>query len=88
MEAEFAGVDWRMSTQLRLLATAIVFYTRIPLRLWFDYSPDYQNRATRYLPAVGLLVGGAGANTIDASGFSASNALVEHRDRHDRTHPV
>lgn len=52
------------SFQLRLLATALVFYTRVPLPLWFEYSSDYLRYASRYLPAIGLFVGGVGAATF------------------------
>lgn len=52
------------SYQLRLLATALVFYTRVPLPLWFEYSSDYLRHASRYLPAVGILVGSIGATTF------------------------
>ncbi|MDX9952250.1 MAG: adenosylcobinamide-GDP ribazoletransferase [Methylophilaceae bacterium] len=46
--------------QWRLLKTALVFFTRVPLML-----PDYDEadlaRSTRYFPLVGLLVGAFGA---------------------------
>lgn len=60
----------RLGYQLRLLATALILYTRVPLPLWFDYSAEYVHRASRYLPLVGILVGCAGAFV-----FLSSNLL-------------
>ncbi len=35
-----------------------MFYTRIPCPKWVGHEPDYLNKATRYFPLVGWLVGG------------------------------
>lgn len=49
--------------QWRLWLTAVMFYTRVPCPAWVDHSPAALNRATVYFPAIGWLVGGAGAAT-------------------------
>ena len=41
-----------------------MFYTRIPVPGWVRYSDDILNRASRYFPLVGLLVGLIGAATF------------------------
>lgn len=50
-----------MRKQLQLFLTAIMFYTRIPIPVRLEYSDELLNRSTRYLPLVGMLVGGLGA---------------------------
>jgi adenosylcobinamide-GDP ribazoletransferase len=64
-----------IARELRLLLTAWVFFTRIPLpdRLsaWVGYSPDMLRGSARYFPLVGLGVGLIGALT-----FLAAQALL------------
>lgn len=50
-----------MKKQFHLILTAIMFYTRIPVPATLEYSPERLNRATRYLPFIGWIVGGIGA---------------------------
>ncbi len=38
-----------------------MFYTRIPCPSWVDHSEDLLNKATKYFPFMGVLVGGASA---------------------------
>lgn len=56
-----------IASELRLLFTAWVFFTRVPLpeRLsaWVGYSPDMLRGSARYFPAVGLAIGLCGALT-------------------------
>ena len=47
--------------ELKILLTAIMFYTRIPVGNINGYSNEMLNRATRYFPFVGYIVGGLGA---------------------------
>ena len=47
--------------QLRLLLTAVMFYTRLPVPPWVGHSDDQLNRATVYFPLIGWLVGGVAA---------------------------
>lgn len=48
-------------TEIRLLLTAIQYFTRIPVPAWVGHSQAQLSGAARYFPAVGLLVGSAGA---------------------------
>ncbi len=41
-----------------------MFYTRLPVPGWVRYSDDILNRASRYFPLVGLIVGAIGALTF------------------------
>jgi len=46
-----------MKEELRIFFTALMFYTRIPCPSWIDHSYDYINKATRYFPLIGWIVG-------------------------------
>src|SRR5215213_7826698 len=46
-----------MKHELRLLFTALQFYTRLPVPRWVGYSETALNQATRYFPLIGWLVG-------------------------------
>ena len=43
--------------EIRIFFTAIMFYTRIPCPSNIDHSEDYLNKATRYFPLIGIIVG-------------------------------
>lgn len=47
-----------MKQQIRIFFTALMFYSRIPCPKWVDHSEDYLNKATRYFPLIGWIVGG------------------------------
>jgi len=49
--------DNRLVYEVRLLLTAVMFYTRIPCPRWVGYSDEQVNRSTRYFPAIGWIVG-------------------------------
>jgi adenosylcobinamide-GDP ribazoletransferase len=53
-----------MKKELRTFFTALMFYTRIPCPKDTDHSAEYLNRATRYLPLIGILVGAASAGVF------------------------
>jgi adenosylcobinamide-GDP ribazoletransferase len=67
-----------MKNELRIFFTAIMFYTRIPVPRWVDHSADYLNRATKYFPLVGLLVGSISAGVYLLSNylFNAPVAII------------
>ncbi|NSL56083.1 adenosylcobinamide-GDP ribazoletransferase [Uliginosibacterium aquaticum] len=44
-------------TELRRLLIALGYFTRLPIPAWVGWSSSELNRATRYFPLVGLLVG-------------------------------
>ncbi len=50
--------------QVRLLLTAVQFMTRLPVPGWVGHGPGQLDRAARYFPAVGVLVGGVGAAVL------------------------
>ena len=43
--------------QLRLFFIALQFFTRVPIPRWVGFEPDWLHHASRYFPAVGLVVG-------------------------------
>jgi adenosylcobinamide-GDP ribazoletransferase len=47
-----------MKEEIRIFFTALMFYTRIPCPTNIDHSPEYINKATRYFPLIGWIVGG------------------------------
>ena len=52
---------------LRLLLTAVMFYTRLPCPAWVGHEADQLNRATVYFPLIGWLVGGVTAGVYVAA---------------------
>ena len=46
--------------ELAAFFAAIGYFTRLPVPGWVGYSADGLSQAARYLPAIGLLVGGLG----------------------------
>lgn len=57
--------------EVRLLLTAVQYFTRVPTPRWVGHSSEQLNGATRYFPAVGLGVGCLAA----ASMWACSMAL-------------
>lgn len=51
--------NWRHERDL--FFTALAFLTRIPIPASTPYSPEHMNASARYLPMVGMIVGGIGA---------------------------
>lgn len=58
-----------MKAQLKLFLTALMFYTRIPVPKGIDHSGDALNKATRYFPLIGIIVGGFAALIFWVSSF-------------------
>ena len=54
---------------INLFLTALMFYTRIPVRRNINYSPENLNKATRFFPLIGLIVGGIGALVFWGASF-------------------
>jgi len=46
-----------MKKEIRIFLTALMFYTRIPVPKTVDHSDEFLNKATRYLPLIGIIVG-------------------------------
>ncbi len=62
-----------MNKELRILLTAIRFYTRIPCPEIKDYDPNDLHKATRYFPFIGWLVGG-----LSFGVYALSTILFDH----------
>ncbi|MDN3654100.1 adenosylcobinamide-GDP ribazoletransferase [Ferruginibacter paludis] len=67
-----------MKKELQIFLTAMMFYTRIPVPRWVNHDAEYLNKATKYFPLIGWIVGVAvalvfmGANYL----FSPSVAII------------
>lgn len=58
-----------MKEEIRIFFTALMFYTRIPCPENIDHSDDYINKATRYFPLMGWIVGGISFAAFYLSSF-------------------
>ena len=47
----------KMKRELDIFLTALTFYTRIPSPISINFEPDYINKASRYFPLIGCLIG-------------------------------
>lgn len=47
--------------EVRVLWTAVAYFTRVPVPRWVGYDPAWLQAAPRFFPLVGALVGGVGA---------------------------
>ncbi|MDF2430781.1 MAG: adenosylcobinamide-GDP ribazoletransferase [Mucilaginibacter sp.] len=52
-----------MKKEIRFFFTALMYFTRIPCPKWVDHSEEYLNKASRYFPLVGIIVGSISALT-------------------------
>jgi adenosylcobinamide-GDP ribazoletransferase len=50
-----------LKREIKIFFTALMFYTRIPVPKSTGFSEDNLNRATKYFPLIGIIVGSAGA---------------------------
>lgn len=46
-----------MKKEFHIFFTALLFYTRIPCPKNIDHNPEYLNKASRYFPLIGWIVG-------------------------------
>lgn len=65
-----------MKKQLHIFLNAIMFYTRIPVPKNLPYSEEILNRATRYFPFIGWLIGGIGAGVFYGLQFVMPTGLA------------
>jgi adenosylcobinamide-GDP ribazoletransferase len=67
-----------MKKELHIFFTALMFYTRIPCPKNIDHNPDYLNKASRYFPLIGWIVGGLSfvAYSLSAMIFSVDLAIL------------
>ncbi len=61
-----------LKNEIKIFFTALMFYTRIPCPSTIDHDPDYINKATRYFPLIGWIVG-----AISFLFYWASNFLFD-----------
>lgn len=62
--------------ELELFFNALRFFTRLPVPAWAGWSEDIMNACARWFPAVGWIVGAAGAATLWATGQILPMALA------------
>ncbi|MBV8254327.1 MAG: adenosylcobinamide-GDP ribazoletransferase [Chitinophaga sp.] len=65
-----------MREQWQLFLTALMFYTRLPVRVGKTYNPELLNKATKYLPLVGWITGGFMLLVVWAFGDIAPRPLT------------
>ena len=58
-----------MREEIKIFFTSLMFYTRIPCPSTIDHSPEYINKATRYFPLIGWIVGGVSFLIYQGSSF-------------------
>jgi adenosylcobinamide-GDP ribazoletransferase len=62
-----------MKKEIHIFFTALMFYTRIPCPKNIDHNPDYLNKASRYFPFIGWIVGG-----ISFAAYHLSSIFFSH----------
>jgi adenosylcobinamide-GDP ribazoletransferase len=65
-----------MKKQLHIFFTALMFYTRIPCPKNIDHNPEYLNKASRYFPLIGWIVGGISFLSFYGSSFLVSTSVA------------
>lgn len=65
-----------MKKELHIFFTALMFYTRIPCPATIDHHPDYLNKASRYFPLIGWIVGSVSFAAYYLSAFVFSNEIA------------
>lgn len=64
-----------LKTEIQVFFTALMFYTRIPCPKWVNHDAEYLNKATRYFPLIGWIVGGISALIFYVSSFYLSKEV-------------
>lgn len=65
-----------MKKELHIFFTALLFYTRIPCPKNINHQPDYLNKASRYFPLIGWIVGGISFVVFYLAAFLFSNEIA------------
>lgn len=65
-----------MKKELHIFFMALLFYTRIPCPKSINHHPDYLNKASRYFPVIGWIVGGISFLIYFLSTFVFSNEIA------------
>jgi len=58
-----------MNKEWQIFRTSLLFFTRIPVGGHGEWNQEYVNKATSYLPVIGLLVGGFGGLVFFGSSY-------------------
>ncbi|WKL45758.1 adenosylcobinamide-GDP ribazoletransferase [Flavobacterium pectinovorum] len=65
-----------MKKELHIFFTCLMFYTRIPCPKNIDHNPEYLNKATRYFPFIGWIVGSISFLTFYLFSFFLSTEIA------------
>lgn len=65
-----------LKREVQIFCTALTFYTRLSCRLKVSYSADYLDKANKYFPLIGCLVGGSAAMVWWLSHYWLSSSLA------------
>ncbi|HEX7634929.1 MAG TPA: adenosylcobinamide-GDP ribazoletransferase [Noviherbaspirillum sp.] len=63
------GILGRGVHQVRLFFVALQFFTRLPVPRWVDFEAEWLHHASRYFPAVGIVVGAAASAVYVLAGW-------------------
>ncbi|MBI9062461.1 MAG: adenosylcobinamide-GDP ribazoletransferase [Marinilabiliaceae bacterium] len=66
----------KLKKEWELLLTALGFFTRIPIPHNIAFSQENLNRCNRYLPIIGLIVGGIGAGVFYGASFIVPHSVA------------
>ncbi|MGB0522519.1 MAG: adenosylcobinamide-GDP ribazoletransferase [Flammeovirgaceae bacterium] len=64
-----------MKNEINIFFTALMFYTRIPCPSWLEHSEENINKATRYFPLMGWIVGTGSALVVWANHYIFPNSV-------------
>lgn len=65
-----------MKKEWSIFLTAIMFYTRIPCPSWVDHSTEMLNKATKYFPLIGWVVGGFSASIFFGVSYLVPSSIA------------
>jgi adenosylcobinamide-GDP ribazoletransferase len=67
-----------LKEEIKIFFTGLMFYTRIPCPPIIDHSPEYINKATKYFPLIGWIVGAISYGTFYLSNlfFDVNIAVI------------
>lgn len=67
-----------MKKEMQIFLTAVMFYTRIPVPKWVNHNAECLNKATKYFPLIGWIVGSVSAVVFMGATylFNASIAVI------------
>jgi adenosylcobinamide-GDP ribazoletransferase len=58
-----------LASEVQAILAAVMFFTRIPVPAWTKYSHERLQRSARYLPLIGILIGGISALVFVGASF-------------------